>query len=277
MSNNEILSCEAPVTSAATPTAGGIAYKAELTYDTVDQLDHDVSLRFQLRGGPGFGALADPAMPLFGLAMRLRTLTELPEPEVLALYQRVYDTITSITEELRRGGVDEATLRTYSYCLCAYLDEVAMGQPWGAPWSSQSLLSRLHQETYGGDKFFTILVRLSQEPQRNRDLLEFLYLCLALGFRGKYTFGNGGDEALLQRKMELHRIIRQLRGPAPALLADATTNVVDKPLRFTRQWPWWAPWPIGIAALGIVYAIYSYRLHRVTLEIQQALQQILPH
>ncbi|MDR0183467.1 type IVB secretion system protein IcmH/DotU [Lysobacter arvi] len=262
-----------------TPSAHAVslANKELLTHDTVEQLDNDESLRFQLRGGPGFGALADPAMPLFGLAVRLRKLVALPEEDVLALYGGVCETITAIEVELRRDGVDENTLRTYSYCLCAYLDEVAMTRPWGAPWMAQSLLSRFHQETYGGEKFFTILARLSQEPSRNRDLLEFMYLCLVMGFRGKYSQTHGGDDALHERKVELHRIIRQLRGPAPALFVDATANVVNKPVSFTRQWPWWAPWPIGAVVLAVVFAIYKYRLHHVTLEIEQALRQILPH
>ena len=276
-SNNQPVAFDGYAPSVLTEPVFTTASKAGVTYDTVEELDHDESLRSQLRGGPGFGALADPAMPLFGLAARLRKLTALREDEVLSLYARVADTITAIDAELRRDGVDENTLRTFSYCLCTYLDEVAMRQPWGAPWMQQSLLSRFHQETYGGEKFFTILARLSQDPARNRDLLEFQYLCLAMGFRGKYSQGFGSDDALHERKVELHRILRQLRGPAPGLFTDATLNVVDERARFARQWPWWAPWPIGVVVLAVVFAIYKYRLHTVTLEIEQALTQILPH
>lgn len=264
-----------PAPPAPATTGAALANKAQVTYDTVAQIDFDESLQFQLRGGPGFGALANPAMPLFGLAARLRKLTALDDEEVEALYRRVCETVNTILEELRHTGVDESTLRTYSYCLCAYLDEVAMLQPWGSPWSAHSLVSRFHNETYSGDKFFTLLTRLSQEPAKHRDLLEFLYLCLMMGFRGKYHFAHGGADALHERLVELHRIIRQLRGPAPPLFTDATANVVNKPLNFTRQWPWWAPWPIGVAVLAGIFAIYRYRLHRVTLDIEQALQQIL--
>ncbi len=68
-----------------------------------------------------------------------------------------------------------------------------LNTPWGAQsdWSTQSLLVTFHREAAGGEKFFQILDRVSGEPQRYRALLELLYVCLALGFEGKYRLDTG--------------------------------------------------------------------------------------
>lgn len=43
-----------------------------------------------------------------------------------------------------------------------------------------------HNEAWGGEKVFILLERLMREPKRYQDLLEFLYICFSLGFRGRY-------------------------------------------------------------------------------------------
>lgn len=60
--------------------------------------------------------------------------------------------------------------------------------PWGneSEWSKISLLSSFHNETFGGEKFFQLLDRLSKNPVKHLPMLELMYLCLALGFEGKY-------------------------------------------------------------------------------------------
>ena len=53
-----------------------------------------------------------------------------------------------------------------------------------------------HNETWGGEKFFVLLSRLTDRPGNNRDLLELLYVCLALGFEGRYRVLQNGKSQL---------------------------------------------------------------------------------
>ncbi len=54
------------------------------------------------------------------------------------------------------------------YCLCTALDEAAALAPWGGggAWSAHSLLVAFHNETWGGEKFFQLLARLSAQSAR---------------------------------------------------------------------------------------------------------------
>ena len=48
------------------------------------------------------------------------------------------------------------------------------------------LLVALHREAWGGEKVFQLLAKLAENPGANRDILELMYVCLALGFEGRY-------------------------------------------------------------------------------------------
>lgn len=231
--------------------------------------------QFQLRGGHS-NLMVDAASPLFGLAMRLRTLDALPN--IAEVRQQVHTQISAILEEVGQRGYEAAQMQAYSYALCLHLDEVVMATPWGcnSVWSGRTLLSDFHQETQGGEKVFAVLSRMMQEPERFQDVLEFLYLCLCFGLKGKYAIEPKGDETLEALITELHGIIRQLRGPVPEDVCDPYTNVVVRPYRKPRNWlPWWSPLVISALAMVAVYNFYSYRLSLLTAEVLESLDLIL--
>jgi type VI secretion system protein ImpK len=251
-----------------------IPAKSDIAFDTVRGIDHDQDLWFQLRGH-SYNALVDAATPLLGLAIRVRKMDK--DTEVQVLYDRVHNQVAAIGEEIRKLGYDNGVILAYRYCLCSFLDEAVMGTPWGSQsvWAERSLLSVYHNETWGGEKFFTIMSRMLMEPEQYKDVLEFIYVCLCLGFKGKYSVQqNGGEE--LQRIIEkLHRVLRRMRGDAPEQLGDAMVNVAPRNYRYDRRLPWWTPWAVGTGLLMAVFLVYSFKLSLVTSEVLDALQKIL--
>jgi len=89
------------------------------------------------------------------------------------------------------------------YCLCTALDEAILLTPWGSQsgWAQQSLLSLIHHETWGGERFFIILEKMAVDPKKNLPLLELLYLLLALGFEGKFY----SEDRMLKEELQ-HRL-----------------------------------------------------------------------
>ncbi|WP_313711891.1 type IVB secretion system protein IcmH/DotU [Pseudomonas sp.] len=231
---------------------------------------------FQLRGGYE-NLMLDAAAPLFGLVLRLRTLDALPN--IKQVHQQVRNQIDNAREEIRQHGYEPAQLLAYSYSLCLFIDEAVMDRPWGKTscWSQEPLLSIFHDETWGGEKFFTVLSRLMQEPKRYQDVLEFMYFALCLGLKGKYAIAPKGEDALNALIQQLHGIIRELRGPAPETVCDPYTNVAPSNFRMNRQWPWWSPLAISALVMAVAYGIYSYRLHLITKQVLESLNGILQH
>lgn len=251
-----------------------IQQKRAVGFDTIEQIDRDEDLWFQLRGH-SFNALVDGALPLFGLVIRIRKLQAYND--VSELYAKVRNQIAALGEEGRKHGYDGATQLAFRYCLCAFVDEAVMGTAWGAQsaWAERSLLSVYHDETWGGEKFFTVMSRMLMEPQKYRDMLEFMYLCLCLGFKGKYSVQFNGGEELQAIITKLHRVLRDLRGEAPETLTNAETNVASRDYRVGRQWPMWSPWAAAAVLLVVLFAVYALRLQTTTHQVLQSLEGIL--
>lgn len=229
---------------------------------------------FRLQGGYG-NPMVDAAMPLFALVIRLRTADE---PDDLAVVQaRVRTQIADLLEGLRQHRYEATHLLAYSYALCLHVDEAVMNRPWGknSCWSHEPLLSIFHHETWGGEKVFTVLSRMMQEPQRYKDVLEFMYLCLCLGLKGKYAIAPKGDATLQALIDKLYRMIRELRGPLPDHLCEPLDAVAPRKQRIKRQWPWWSPLAACMAALVAAYCAYSYRLQSATAEVLRTLHGTL--
>lgn len=229
---------------------------------------------FQLRGGYA-NPMLDAAAPLFGLVIRLRTLDSLPN--IQAVHLQVRNQVDTIREEMRQRGCEPTQILAYSYGLCLFIDEAVMDRPWGKAscWSQEPLLSIFHDETWGGEKFFTVLSRLMLEPARYQHVLEFMYFALCLGLRGKYAIAPRGEEALNALIHQLHATLRELRGPTPPEVCDPYSNVAPRHFRMNRTWPWWSPLLICAAAMTAAYSIYSYRLHLITTEVLASLNGIL--
>ncbi|WAB90558.1 type IVB secretion system protein IcmH/DotU [Pseudomonas citronellolis] len=254
-----------------TPAVGR---KDDITFNTVAQLDHDADLAFQLRGH-SINPLVDAAMPLFGLVIRLRKLESYSQ--VNELHTIVRDQIKAVDEEVLRHGYDRAVHMAYRYALCSFVDDAVMATPWGSnsPWAERSLLSIFHNETWGGEKFFTVLSRMQMEPEHYRDVLEFKYLCLCLGFKGKYGVQHNQAESLNNLIVKLHRVLRPLRGESPEKLTDAHSNIVSRRYRISHQWPIWMPWAIALAVLAGIYALFAVNLGSTTELVLRSLDNIL--
>ncbi|WJV25561.1 MULTISPECIES: type IVB secretion system protein IcmH/DotU [Pseudomonas] len=257
-----------------TPQSVGIDKKLDIAFDTVDHIDHDADLAFQLRGH-SINPLVDAALPLFGLAIRLRKMGKFTK--INELLEAVRDQITVIDEEVRRHGYDTSLHMGYRYALCSFVDDVVLATEWGSnsPWAERSLLSIFHNETWGGEKFFTVLSRMLMDPERYRDVLEFKYFCLCLGFKGKYGVRHNQDEALKEIIVKLHRALRQLRGEAPEVLTDARTNIASRSYRLGRQWPLWAPWAVAAGVLAGVFVLFAMNLDNTTDLVLHSLDGIL--
>ena len=256
------------------PKLNPIKHKEELTYNSVGQIDLDPDLWFQLRGY-GYNPLVDAALPLFGLVMRIRKLKQ--HPEIENLYEFVRNQISTVGEEITKHDYDNPTQLAYRYCLCAFIDEAVMGTPWGSQsiWAERSLLSVYHDETWGGEKFFTILSRMMLDQEKYKDVLEFMYICLCLGFKGRYGIQvNSGDE-LQAIITKLHKALRQMRGETPEGLTDAKANVAPNNAKVGKQWPWWTPWAVALVVLIAGYLLYSYVLNQTVSEVLESLDQIL--
>jgi type VI secretion system protein ImpK len=225
--------------------------------------------------GTGLNALVQAATPLLLLSGHVRGT--LAAPDVPALRRHALDEIRLFEERARSSGVTKDVILAARYILCAALDEAVLSTPWGnahSDWAQQTLLVTLHREAWGGEKFFDMLDRISQEPERHIDLMELQYLCLAEGFAGKYRVSDRGHDDLADVRHGLYRKIREQRGAAASELSLRWRGLQDRRNPLIRYVPWWVVAAAALAVLTIAFVIYYAALGRATSPVQAELAKV---
>lgn len=224
--------------------------------------------------GVGASALVDAATSLLALAPQLRHSTR--HPDVAGLRDHLIREIRSFENNARAQGVAPESVQAARYALCTFLDEAVLTTPWGSEsaWSNQTLLSTFHNETWGGEKFFAILDRALQEPVRMLDVLELLYVCLALGFEGKYRVLERGRARLEEIQDQAFRAIRAQRGDFERDLSSHWRGVGGRRNPLVSYVPLWVVGAVAGALLLSMYLGFSGMLRSGSNPVYEQLQKI---
>ncbi len=212
----------------------------------------------------GMNQLTACASTLFALISRIRNRAQHMDPDKLR--QSVVAEVRGFENRALQSGISAQNVKVARYALCATLDDVVLNTPWGGQsnWGLQSMVGTFHRETVGGDRFYDLLARLEKEPGQNIDMLEFLYMCMSLGFEGRLRIEPGGSEKLMQIRAALARIIRAQRGP---LEWDLSPHWVGEKKPFKALSAWRLVWiSVAVTALLLTlqFAGLSYALSTAT-------------
>lgn len=193
------------------------------------------------------------ATPLLVLASQLRGSANAADPK--QIQQRAVAEIRAFEERARAQGCTGIEVNTARYLLCTFLDESVMSTPWGeqSGWRQRSLLIIFYGETYGGEKFFQILDRV--DPARHAHLLELIYVCLSLGFEGKYRVEERGIDRLAELRRDLYNRIAEQRARPEPELSPHWRGVRDTRSPIVRHLP---AWVAVVAAASLVLAAFLW-------------------
>ena len=212
-------------------------------------------------GMTGMNRLNACAATLFSLVSRIRNRAQHMDPEKLR--RSVVAEVRGFENRALQAGIDAQDVKIARYAICATLDDVVLNTPWGGQsiWTQQSMVGTFHRETVGGDRFYDLLARLEKDPGRNIDLLEFLYMCLSLGFEGRLRIEQGGGDKHIQIRGGLARIIRQQRGAIERDLSPHWQGV-DKPHKALSAWkPVWITTAAATLFLTLTFLGLSFMLN----------------
>ncbi len=130
---------------------------------------------------------------VLSLILQLRNSQDLPAPDILQ--RRVLGLFDTMMQNGREAGIPEQDMNEVKYALAAFADEVIYHSNWPGrtQWLNNPLQLQFFSENTAGDGFFERLDML--HAQRGRDhVVQVYFLCLALGFQGKFRLG--GQEGL---------------------------------------------------------------------------------
>jgi type VI secretion system protein ImpK len=219
--------------------------------------------------------LVRAANPLLLLTVQLRHSVA-PPADVARLRQQAVAQVQSFERHAQNTGINTQTIMAARYVLCTMLDEAVNNAPWGelSGWTQKTLLVTFHGETYGGAKFFQILDRLCADFSRHLDLIEMMYVCLALGFGGRYLVEPGGLGRLADIQDDLYRRIRGLREAPAAELAPHWRGLEDRRNPVMRHVPLW----VALAASAVIvlgaFLYFFTRLNALAVPVSAQLAAI---
>lgn len=224
--------------------------------------------------GGGMNPLVQTASPLLLLGVQLRH--SVSPPDATHLRDQVIAQVRKFESHATAAGLPAQTVTAARYVLCTMLDESVLNAPWGeqSGWAQKTLLVTFHGESYGGAKFFQILERLCADFSRHIDLIELMYLCLALGFGGRYQIESGGRAKLADIQEDLYRRIKAQRAPAADELAPHWRGIEDRRNPLIRYVPLWVIAAAAACVLLVAFVVFYTRLNAASAPASAQIAQI---
>lgn len=207
-----------------------------------------------------YNPLIEAAKPVLILANSMQqTTSQLSTDSLINKFSLL---INNFEENAEKNGAKYDAIQAAKYCLCTFVDELAVCAGWAdETWSKNSLLVSFYDETWGGERFFEIIQNLKQDSDKNIDLLEFMYLCLQFGYKGKYQVLNNGELEIDKIKRDLLALIHSKRPDQTANLFKHNpiiTNNIQRKRRLAI--PLWVVGVLGAVALGVGYFTMQWSL-----------------
>lgn len=239
-----------------------------------EQLEERMIYAARLRPAQAFNLGLNPlvaaASALLSDVVRLKHSFE--AEDIGALQARLASEIKLFEHRALHDGAESSQVMAARYVLCTVLDEAVVTTAWGneSEWSQMSLLSTFHNETFGGEKFFQLLERLSRNPVKHLPMLELMYLALSLGFEGKFRVLPRGMLELEAIRDSLYRQIRQLRGDVPRDVSPHWQGLKDSRRSLVRIVPGWMVALFTLICLAITYGGFAWALEAQREAVLQA-------
>ncbi len=222
----------------------------------------------------GLNPLVNSAAAL--IAVFEKTRGAVSHSDVGGLHQRIVNEMKAFETRAKEQGIKPEIVLSARYILCAVLDEAVLNTPWGSEsaWNQRTLLSVFHNETAGGEKFFLILDRMRETPAENLQMLELIYICLSLGFEGKYRLSNRGRDEIERIRDDLFTVIRSHRGEYERTLSPSWQGLGRVRNTLAEYVPMWVIASFVGAVLFLSYSGFRYWLYRSSSPVAQQLIEI---
>lgn len=223
----------------------------------------------------GINPLVDNAAYLFSLIGKLKQLKFYRH--LNKLHKELITEINAFQDAAKARGYNAEYIFISRYAICATLDDVIINTLWGAQgqWNNNyGLLKVFHPDISQQEQFFLILERIIKEPALYIDMMEFMYICLSLGFKGNYRAPDLDNNQLEQITHSLYKHIRAYHGDFSKSLSPFPIKPIYTPKILQQK----ASIPLAIlVTASIIMALFiglGYLLDSISNQAYQELTHI---
>ena len=187
---------------------------------------------------------------------------------------RMKQALREISSTAARKGYTAEDVEECNFAVVAFLDEAILTAPDAASgdWAGKSLGEELFAQRSAGELFFKRLemLRAHRDSQHLAEVLEVYYLCLLLGYEGKFAGGSQGELLLLMSN--LRERIERIVGRDPQFSPDASVPlyVAHEPVPIASARSFTYAHIRLFAAVALLSAIFCYVAASLQLDSQLA-------
>jgi type VI secretion system protein ImpK len=193
----------------------------------------------------------------------LSELNALPRwPSALSLKTKLLAHFDALEENLSALNVSYEAQQDIKYALAALFDEHILNSDYQEKdhWLENTLQWQLFEDNCAGLGFFKRLTRLQSHPKVNYAVLMIYYLCLQMGFKGRYAIDSSEQLSVLQHT--LYELIQlQDANSKPVALAP----LLKQPQKMAFNWR--KPAVLGLCMSGgivcLLYLIFQFKMSHV--------------
>jgi type VI secretion system protein ImpK len=130
--------------------------------------------------------LSEIYSPCFALVLQLRATSAFGEADLLR--ERIKRLLDKAGLEAARAGVAHEDVQAAKFAMVAFIDETILSSEWAEKdrWLARPLQLEIYDRYDAGEEFFVKLETLRGQRVHRAEVLEVYYLCMALGFKGRY-------------------------------------------------------------------------------------------
>jgi len=130
--------------------------------------------------------LSEIYSPCFALVLQLRATSAFGEADLLR--ERIKRLLDKAGVEAARAGVAHEDVQAAKFAMVAFIDETILSSEWAEKdrWLARPLQLEIYDRYDAGEEFFVKLETLRGQRVHRAEVLEVYYLCMALGFKGRY-------------------------------------------------------------------------------------------
>ena len=161
-------------------------------------------------------ALADLCGDLLAFALQLKRSSDPGDAD--AMRQKIDEQFRALESKARQADVPAEDVNLAKYAIAAFIDEMILTSSWPLKdsWADKPLQLAYFNDFAAGEEFYNKVETL--RASKKNAVLEVYYLCLALGFRGKYVDLQGMEK----KKVLMDTMLREIRGGGPAARRPGT-------------------------------------------------------
>lgn len=177
-------------------------------------------------------------------------------------------------DRAKQLNIENEKTKSAVYALAAHIDEVVLLSDWPhkSQWMRNTLQWGLFQEHAAGEGFYKRLSELRQVGELQADVLQLYYVCLQLGFQGKYR---------LQGIEHLHAYLVDFKAQLTAYFKVQNTALSPQKVLATQhkkprfgQVPFWVITSAWLVLLLGIYTGFKFSTNNAANKANLQLQQI---